>query len=72
MAVPRPAGPPGATDHCGGAPARPSRCVRESDRIHIADRLREKATIRQIATELGRSLSSQPGDPPQPHPVNGQ
>ncbi|WNI30570.1 IS30 family transposase [Streptomyces sp. ITFR-6] len=33
----------------------PSRYLREADRIHIADRLREKATVRAIAAELGRS-----------------
>lgn len=36
----------------------PSRYLREDERIHIADRLREKATIRQIAAELGRSPST--------------
>ncbi|MFD7847298.1 IS30 family transposase [Nocardia sp. NPDC059764] len=36
----------------------PSRYLREDDRIHIADRLREKATIRQIAAGLGRSPST--------------
>ncbi|MFJ7949880.1 IS30 family transposase [Streptomyces sp. NPDC096354] len=36
----------------------PSRYLREDERIHIADRLREKATIRQIASELGRSPST--------------
>ncbi|GAA0404275.1 IS30 family transposase [Streptomyces luteireticuli] len=35
-----------------------SRYLREADRIHIADRLREKASIRQIASELGRSPST--------------
>lgn len=40
------------------APSGPSRYLREADRIPIADRLREKATIRQIATELGRSPST--------------
>ncbi|MGW2084542.1 IS30 family transposase [Streptomyces sp. NPDC001880] len=35
-----------------------SRYLRETDRIHIADRLREKASIRQIAAELGRSPST--------------
>jgi IS30 family transposase len=34
------------------------RHLREEDRIHIADRLREKASIRQIAAELGRSPST--------------
>ncbi|MCQ6555472.1 IS30 family transposase [Streptomyces sp. C10-9-1] len=35
-----------------------SRYLREEERIHIADRLREKATIRAIAPELGRSPST--------------
>ncbi|MFJ4618115.1 IS30 family transposase [Streptomyces sp. NPDC088812] len=40
------------------APEGPSRYLREADRIHIADRLREKASVRQIAAELGRSPST--------------
>ncbi|WTP20618.1 IS30 family transposase [Streptomyces sp. NBC_00203] len=41
------------------APASgPSRYLRETDRIHIADRLRENASVRQIAAELGRSPST--------------
>ncbi len=40
-----------------GQPA-PSRYLGEADRIHIADRLREKATVRAIAAELGRSPST--------------
>ncbi|MFD9467413.1 helix-turn-helix domain-containing protein, partial [Streptomyces sp. NPDC060027] len=40
------------------APSGPSRYLREADRIHIADRLREKTTIRQIAAELGRRPST--------------
>jgi IS30 family transposase len=40
------------------APSGPSRYLCETDRIHIADRLREKASIRAIATELGRSPST--------------
>ncbi|MFD9590206.1 IS30 family transposase [Streptomyces sp. NPDC059980] len=36
----------------------PSRYLSESDRIHIADRLREKASLRTIAAELGRSPST--------------
>ncbi|GAB1333232.1 hypothetical protein ACE1SV_75710 [Streptomyces sennicomposti] len=36
-------------------PAGSSRCLREADRIHIADRLREKAAVRTIAAGLGRS-----------------
>jgi transposase, IS30 family len=39
-------------------PSDPSRYLREADRIHIADRLLEKATIRAIAAELGRSPST--------------
>lgn len=45
----------------GKAPApaaEPSRYLSPEDRIHIADRLGEKATIRQIAVELGRSPST--------------
>ncbi|MER7670692.1 IS30 family transposase [Kitasatospora sp. NPDC096128] len=40
------------------APSGPSRYLREDERIHIADRLREKATVRAIAAELGRSPST--------------
>ncbi|MEU1290766.1 IS30 family transposase [Kitasatospora sp. NPDC005856] len=39
-------------------PSGPSRYLREDERIHIADRLREKATVREIAAELGRSPST--------------
>ncbi|WP_426363000.1 IS30 family transposase [Streptomyces sp. E-08] len=39
-------------------PSRASRYLREDERIHIADRLREKATVRAIAAELGRSPST--------------
>ncbi|CAM5321452.1 hypothetical protein SAURM35S_04224 [Streptomyces aurantiogriseus] len=39
-------------------PTDPSRYLREADRVHIADRLLEKATIRAIAAELGRSPST--------------
>ncbi|WP_344897578.1 IS30 family transposase, partial [Nonomuraea antimicrobica] len=46
--VPRPAAPP------SGA----SRYLREDERIHIADRVREKASIREIARELGRAPST--------------
>ena len=35
-----------------------SRYLSERERIHIADRLREKASIRSIAAELGRSPST--------------
>ncbi|MBT2675405.1 IS30 family transposase [Streptomyces sp. ISL-14] len=40
------------------SPDGPSRYLRESERVHIADRLRERASIRQIAAELGRSPST--------------
>ena len=46
--ITRPLAPPGG----------PSRFLREDERIHIADRLREHATIRAIATELGRAPST--------------
>ncbi|MDJ0466308.1 IS30 family transposase [Streptomyces sp. H27-C3] len=39
-------------------PSAPSRYLCEADRIHIADRVREKATVRAIAAELGRSSST--------------
>ncbi|MFJ5840196.1 IS30 family transposase [Streptomyces shenzhenensis] len=39
-------------------PEGPSRYLREADRIHIADRLRERASVRQMAAELGRSPST--------------
>ncbi|MFF3763598.1 IS30 family transposase [Streptomyces sp. NPDC001922] len=39
-------------------PSGVSRYLREDERIHIADRLREKATVRSIAAELGRSPST--------------
>ncbi|WP_437344950.1 IS30 family transposase [Streptomyces tubercidicus] len=35
-----------------------TRYLREDERIHIADRLREKASVRAIAAELGRSPST--------------
>ncbi|MFE3327251.1 IS30 family transposase [Streptomyces sp. NPDC059176] len=59
-----------------GAVAEPSgtsRYLREADRIHIADRLREKATVRAIAAELGRSPSTISREIRRNrHPVNGQ
>ncbi|MFD7640950.1 IS30 family transposase [Kitasatospora sp. NPDC059795] len=39
-------------------PSSPSRYLAEVERIHLADRLREKATVRAIAAELGRSPST--------------
>uniref|UniRef100_UPI003BA9DB47 IS30 family transposase n=1 Tax=Streptomyces sp. NBC_01001 TaxID=2903713 RepID=UPI003BA9DB47 len=39
-------------------PAFPTRYLREDERIHMADRLREKAPVRTIAAELGRSPST--------------
>ncbi|MFD7685787.1 IS30 family transposase [Streptomyces sp. NPDC059781] len=50
-----------------------SRYLREADRVYIADRLREKATIRAIAAELGRSPSTVSREIRRNrHPVNGQ
>ncbi|MER7691281.1 IS30 family transposase [Streptomyces sp. NPDC097610] len=44
--------------HAVVPPSGASRYLCEIDRIYIADRLREKATIRAIAVELGRSPST--------------
>ncbi|WP_189303748.1 IS30 family transposase [Streptomyces albospinus] len=50
-----------------------SRYLGEDERIHIADRLREKATIRTIAAELGRSPSTISREIRRnQHPVKGQ
>ncbi|MGW0615880.1 IS30 family transposase [Streptomyces sp. NPDC002788] len=62
------------------APARPvlppsgvSRYLREADRVYIADRLLEKATVRAIAAELGRSPSTVSREIRRNrHPTNGQ
>lgn len=54
-------------------PSGPCRYLREDDRIHIADRLREKATVRAIAAELGRSPSTISREIRRNrHPGNGQ
>ncbi|MFE7261374.1 IS30 family transposase [Streptomyces sp. NPDC057592] len=54
-------------------PSGPSRYLREGDRIYIADRLREKATVRAIAGELGRSPSTISREIRRNrHPGNGQ
>ncbi|WP_373466926.1 IS30 family transposase [Streptomyces umbrinus] len=54
-------------------PSGPSRYLREADRIHIADRLRERTTIRAIAAELGRSPSTISREIRRNrHPTNGQ
>ncbi|MFE8950549.1 IS30 family transposase [Streptomyces sp. NPDC007856] len=45
--------PPGPEE-----PPAASRYLQEHERIHIADRLREKASVRQIAAELDRSPST--------------
>jgi IS30 family transposase len=39
-------------------PSGASRYLREDDRIYIADRLRERASVRAVAAELGRSPST--------------
>ncbi|MGF1432571.1 IS30 family transposase, partial [Kitasatospora sp. LaBMicrA B282] len=44
--------------HVAAPVSGPSRYLCEEDRIHIADRLRENASIRTIAAELGRSPST--------------
>jgi transposase, IS30 family len=50
-----------------------SRYLREADRIHVADRLREQASIRTIAAELGRSPSTVSREIRRnQHPTNGQ
>jgi hypothetical protein len=55
------------------APPAASRYLGEADRIHIADRLREKATIRAIAAEPGRSPSTISREIRRNrHPTNGQ
>jgi IS30 family transposase len=68
----------------GGRPAVPpidavvpaagrSRYLCEAERIHIADRLREKATVRAIAAELGRAPSTVSREVRRNrHPVGGQ
>ncbi|MET7761712.1 IS30 family transposase [Streptomyces sp. NPDC005393] len=54
-------------------PPGPSRYLREVDRIYIADRLREKASVRAIAAELGRSPSTISREIRRNrHPENGQ
>ncbi|MFJ9890524.1 helix-turn-helix domain-containing protein, partial [Streptomyces sp. NPDC091287] len=54
-------------------PSGMSRHLREDERIHIADRLREKATVRAIAAELGRSPSTVSREIRRNrHPGNGQ
>ncbi|MFF7534644.1 IS30 family transposase [Streptomyces bobili] len=44
--------------HVEPVPAVPARYLGEAERIHIADRLRERATVRAIAAELSRSPST--------------
>ncbi|WP_398655601.1 helix-turn-helix domain-containing protein [Streptomyces shenzhenensis] len=46
------------TRSLGGAGLAYRLCWREADRIHIAERLRENASLRQIAAELNRSPST--------------
>lgn len=54
-------------------PSGPSRYLGEADRIHRAERLREKATVRAIAAELGRSPSTVSREIPRNrHPGSGQ
>ncbi|MFE6332566.1 IS30 family transposase [Streptomyces sp. NPDC057798] len=54
-------------------PSDTSRYLREGERIYIADRLREKATVRAIAGELNRSPSTISREIRRNrHPANGQ
>ncbi|WP_171904094.1 IS30 family transposase [Streptomyces abyssalis] len=53
-----PTGKPKPPIHVEASASGSSRYLQEKDRIHIADRLRENASIRQIATELDRSPST--------------
>ncbi|MFF5366710.1 IS30 family transposase [Streptomyces sp. NPDC013187] len=54
-------------------PSGASRYLREGERIYIADRLREKATVRAIASELNRSPSTVSREIRRNrHPANGQ
>jgi IS30 family transposase len=50
--------PYGCPADAQGPPSRSSRYLNEAERIHIADRLREGASLRAIAAELGRSPST--------------
>jgi IS30 family transposase len=50
--------PPARPERAPDPPAARSRYLSVDERIHIADRLREKAPIRTIAAELGRSPST--------------
>jgi IS30 family transposase len=70
----RSAGHRGASPITAVAPsAGPSRYLREDDRIHIADRLGEQASVRAIAAELGRSPSTISREIRRNrHPGNGQ
>ncbi|WP_244871286.1 IS30 family transposase [Catellatospora sp. IY07-71] len=55
------------------APGASSRYLQEADRLHIADRLRDKASVRAIAAELGRSPSTISREIRRNrHPGNGQ
>ncbi|RVX40759.1 IS30 family transposase [Nonomuraea polychroma] len=54
-------------------PSDASRYLREDERIHVADRLREKVSIREIARELGRAPSTISREIRRNrHPTNGQ
>ncbi|MFC7976079.1 transposase [Streptomyces cinereoruber] len=55
---PPPTGKPKPPIHVEVSASGPSRYLREEDRLHIADRLQEKASIRQIAAEPGRGPST--------------
>jgi hypothetical protein len=62
-----------ATDQRGGGALWAVPYLREDDRIHIADRLREKAAVRASAAELDRSPSTvDRGIRRHRHPAGGQ
>ncbi|MEU1285191.1 helix-turn-helix domain-containing protein [Kitasatospora sp. NPDC005856] len=75
-------GAPPITAPAPGPPSGPARHLHEDERIHIADRLREKATVRGITAEPGRSPSTisreirrnrHPGNGPyRPHTVRAR
>ncbi|MEU9488008.1 helix-turn-helix domain-containing protein [Streptomyces decoyicus] len=54
----RPHRPESATRSCAGGAGARAVVEREDERIHIAGRLREKASVRAITAELGRSPST--------------
>lgn len=64
----------GALPITSAAPPHVRGCyLNETERMHIADRVREKASVRQIAHELGRAPSTVSREIRRNrHPINGQ